>query len=63
MAYPCLATLKPHWKVMVSMVVCFPPALVSFTGTGTEQVDSWILSRSQVIVIIDHGTVAGEEQG
>ena len=48
---------------MLSMVVCFPPALVSFTGTGTEQVESWILSRSQAIVIIDHGIIAGEGEG
>lgn len=63
MVGPCLEALKPHWKIMVSMVVCFFPALFSFTGAGTEHVESWILSRSQVIVIRDHGIVAGEEEG
>lgn len=47
---------------MVILVVCFSPTLFSFTGTGTEHVESWISSRNQVIVVSDHGIVAGEER-
>lgn len=45
MVGPSLETLKPHWKIMVGMVVRFSPALFSFTGTGTEHVESWIFIK------------------
>lgn len=40
----------------------FSPALFSFTGTGIEQVENWIFSKSQVTVITDHGIIAGDRE-